>query len=65
MADDPDDQGAQDRARINVHQWHELDYWCEKFGVSRDELISAVRKVGVSAKKVEEELTGRTRTTDE
>ena len=36
--DDTQKRGGQDRDRISLSQEHELDYWTEKFGVSRDEL---------------------------
>lgn len=44
------------RKRINLHQEIEARYWSEKFNVSRDELESAVNKVGVIADDVEREL---------
>lgn len=56
MADDPKDRGAQDRSRINVHEEHEVRYWTQKFGVSKEQLEAAVKAVGVSAKAVEEHL---------
>ena len=45
MADDKT-KVAQDGRRIDVHQDYELDYWSNKFGVSKDELKAAVQKVG-------------------
>jgi hypothetical protein len=59
MADDPNIRGGQDRSRINIHQDHELRYWSQKFGVTPEKLKAAVQKVGVSAKDVEQELSGR------
>ena len=44
------------RKHINLHQDYEARYWSEKFNVSRDELESAVNKVGVMADDVESEL---------
>jgi HAMP domain-containing protein len=44
------------RKYINLHQDYEARYWSEKFNVSRDELESAVNKVGVMADDVEREL---------
>lgn len=43
-------------SRVNLHQDYEAWYWSEKFNVSRDELESAVNKVGVMAEDVEREL---------
>lgn len=59
MADDLNNRGPQDRARINVNEDHELRYWCGKFGCTADELRAAVGKVGVMAADVERELKGR------
>jgi hypothetical protein len=52
MADNLEDRGAQDRARINVNEPHEVAYWTEKFGVSADVLRNTVTDVGVSADAV-------------
>jgi hypothetical protein len=54
--DDLKNKGPQDRARINVHEAHEVEYWTKKLGVSREKLEAAVKKVGVSAEAVEKEL---------
>jgi DNA-binding FadR family transcriptional regulator len=43
MADDLNQTGRQDDQRID--QDHELSYWSEKLGVSRDRLREAVAKV--------------------
>ena len=56
MADDPSNRGPQDRARINVNQSHELDYWTEALGCTEDQLRAAVSAVGVGAEKVREYL---------
>jgi hypothetical protein len=56
MADNLQDRGPQDRARVNVNEAHEVRYWTEKFGVSEEDLIQAVSIVGVSASEVERYL---------
>lgn len=56
MADDPKDIGRRDDARINVNQDHELTYWSQKLGVSRDQLREAVAKVGPMVKNVQHHL---------
>jgi hypothetical protein len=56
MADDLKQTGRQDDARINLDQDHELTYWSEKFGVSRDKLRGAVAQVGPLVRKVREHL---------
>lgn len=59
MADNPGDIGRQDDERINVNQDHELTYWSQRLGVSRDELREVVAKVGPLRRNVERQL-GRT-----
>jgi hypothetical protein len=56
MADDLKQTGRQDDARINVDQDHELGYWSEKLGVSRDELRKAVQAAGPMVKDVQRHL---------
>jgi uncharacterized protein DUF3606 len=56
MADDLKQAGKADDARINIERDHELRYWSEKFGVSREELQSAVAKAGPLIRNVREHL---------
>ena len=56
MADDLKNRGAQDRSRISMHEKHEVRYWTKALGVSKEELGSAVAKVGNSADAVRSEL---------
>jgi Protein of unknown function (DUF3606) len=56
MADDLKQTGKPDDARINVDQDHELNYWSEKLGVSRDELRKAVHDAGPMVKDVQRHL---------
>jgi hypothetical protein len=58
MADNLKQTGKPDDQRINVDQDHELTYWSEKLGVSRDKLREAVAKAGPMVKNVERELRG-------
>ncbi len=46
MADDRTKRGAQDRDRININEDYEVQYWSQKFGVSKEQLASAVDAVG-------------------
>ncbi|QPH40403.1 DUF3606 domain-containing protein [Pedobacter endophyticus] len=48
--------GAADRGRININEGYEVDYWSNKFGVSKDKLKAAVQTVGTSASAVQEYL---------
>jgi hypothetical protein len=54
--DDKQKNGSADRARININEGYELDYWSNKFGVSKDKLKAAVQTVGTSANAVEDFL---------
>ncbi|MCW2573534.1 MAG: hypothetical protein JWO88_3592 [Frankiales bacterium] len=56
MADDRSKAGQQDRDRIDVNEEYELRDWSQKFGVTPDELISAVQKVGPMARDVQQHL---------
>jgi hypothetical protein len=56
MSDDLKNRGPQDRARIAMTEPHEVRYWTEALGVSREKLQAAVDKVGNSAEAVRKEL---------
>lgn len=56
MADDLSNRGAQDRSRISMSEEHEVKYWTEALGVSREQLQRAVDKVGNSTAAVRKEL---------
>jgi Protein of unknown function (DUF3606) len=58
MPDDLSNKGPADRSRISLLEPHEVQYWSDKFGVSKERLGEAIRKVGHSAKDVEQELQG-------
>jgi hypothetical protein len=45
-----------DRSRISLLEPYEVQYWADKFGVSKERLSEAVRNVGHSAAAVEQEL---------
>jgi hypothetical protein len=49
-------KGVRDRTRINLSEGYEVRYWTERFGVTEDELVAAVAKVGNVADSVECEL---------
>ncbi|HEX8561730.1 MAG TPA: DUF3606 domain-containing protein [Flavobacterium sp.] len=57
--DDKTKIGGQDRRRIDTSEDYELQYWSQKFGVSRDKLKEAVEAVGTQAEKVEDYLRGK------
>lgn len=47
MADNLDNRGAQDRARINLGETHEVAYWTKALNVSEEQLRAAVAAAGV------------------
>jgi hypothetical protein len=56
MSDDTTKRGPADAQRVNVHEEHEVRYWTQKYGCTKDELVAAVKAVGVMAKDVEAKL---------
>lgn len=56
MADDTNNRGVQDRARINVNEDHEIRYWTRALDVTEAQLREAVAAVGVSADAVRQHL---------
>ena len=56
MPDDLSKRGGTDRSRIALGEEHEVRYWTEKLGVSREELERAVKAVGNSPDRVRKHL---------
>lgn len=56
MTDDLKNRGAQDRARVNVNEAHEVQYWTRELGVSEAQLKAAVQAVGVSTEAIRQHL---------
>jgi hypothetical protein len=56
MPDDLSNRTGGDRARISLGEEHEVRYWTEKLGVSREDLERAVKAVGNSPDRVREHL---------
>ena len=56
MPDDPTKRGPADSSRISLLEPHEVQYWADKFDVSKERLSEAVRKVGHSVDAVERHL---------
>ena len=54
--DNLSNRGEPDRSMINMHEAHEVKYWTQELGVSKDKLQDAVNKVGNSAAAVRKEL---------
>jgi hypothetical protein len=56
MADNTTKRIPKEIEFISFEEDDEIDYWTEKFGVSRDHLARAVARVGRSAEEVEKYL---------
>jgi hypothetical protein len=56
MPDNLEKRAPQDQSRISLKEPYEVQFWCDKFNVSKERLSEAVRKVGNSASAVETEL---------
>jgi len=47
MPDDKTKKAPQDANKVNIHEDYEVRYWCEKWGVTPQQLKACVAKVGV------------------
>jgi hypothetical protein len=56
MSDDMKNRGPQDRTRISLSEEHEVRYWTQALGVSKEQLAAAVQAVGSSAERVRAHL---------
>jgi hypothetical protein len=56
MLDDRKNRGAQDRAHISMSEEHEVRYWTQVLGVSKEHLASIIARVGNSPEAVRREL---------
>jgi hypothetical protein len=52
MSDNKADRGPADRARININEDYEVEYWSKEFGISPAKLRELVSKHGVMAADV-------------
>lgn len=52
MPDDRRKKGADARARINMGEPSEVEYWAKALGVSKERLAAVVNKVGDSVQAV-------------
>lgn len=56
MSDDLSKRRPQDASKVNVNETWELEYWSNKFGVTKERLKEAVKAVGTSAAAVQNYL---------
>lgn len=55
--DNPNWHGNPDRDRINVHEDYEVRYWTHKWGITKEQLLSAEKQAGsTSVRKVHDKL---------
>ncbi len=59
MSDNLNNRGPRDRATISLSEEHEVRYWTQALGVTKEQLAAAVKAVGNSADRVREHLKGR------
>jgi hypothetical protein len=59
MSDDKSKPGGQDRTRINLAESYEVADWCKRFGVTEEQLQSAVAAVGDQASRVKSYIQAR------
>lgn len=59
MSDNKNNTGNPDRSLISTSEDYEVQYWMNKLGVSREQLMAAVKAVGNSAAAVEDYLKSR------
>ena len=56
MPDDKTNFGEPDRSRISLDEAYEVQYWTKEFGVTKEQLAAAVKKVGNSPDDVRKAL---------
>ncbi len=56
MSDNLANRGPQDRSRISLREEHEVRYWTQALGVTKEQLAAAVQAVGSSADRVRAHL---------
>lgn len=49
-------KGSEDRSHIHLREPHEVHWWMKHLGVTHEELLDAVEKVGNSAAAVRRQL---------
>lgn len=52
MSDNKKMTRPQDSSRINLNQEYEVNWWCNEFACTRDQLARCVERVGVMANDV-------------
>lgn len=53
MPDDKTKTRPQDALRINRNEAYEVNWWCDKFGCTKEQLLACIDRVGVMAADVQ------------
>jgi hypothetical protein len=56
MADDLSKRRPQDATKVNVNEDWEVNYWCNKWNVTKKQLTDAVKAVGTASAAEEKHL---------
>jgi len=56
MADDKSKTGREDSSRVNINEDYEIQYWTKKWGVTAQQLIDTVKRVGPMVNDVQRAL---------
>lgn len=56
MSDDKTKRRPQDASKINIHEPYEVNYWTAKWNITKSQLVTAVKAVGVSSSAVARHL---------
>jgi len=56
MTDDLTNRGPKDRDRVNTSEAWEVKYWTEVLGVTKEQLLAAVKDVGPLVSDVKKKL---------
>lgn len=48
--------GPRDPSNVNIDEYMEVEYWCEKFGCTEEELRTAVREAGTLVPRVRQKI---------
>lgn len=46
MSDDKSKRGPADRSKVSTTESYEVRYWCNKWGISYQQLLGAIRATG-------------------
>jgi hypothetical protein len=61
MVDEKAKRGPADRSQTKVSEAYEINYWAATLGVSRDQLVRTVHKVGPMVEDMKQEARPRRR----